>query len=110
MKDYIFKQIGIIETPFEQRTDMPIQAAFSTEEGIVHIFESYESGLTSLEKFSHIILLYVFHKSKKFKLLVKPVLDDKSHGIFAIRGPNRPNHIGLSIVSLIKREKKSIIC
>ncbi len=47
--------------------------------------------------------------SKKYKLLFKPFLDDKSHGIFAIRGSNRPNHIGLSIVSLIKREKNRLI-
>ncbi|MFX1535271.1 MAG: TrmO family methyltransferase [Promethearchaeota archaeon] len=64
MKEYKFKQIGVIETPFEQRTNIPIQAAFSTEKGIVHVFESYETGLTSLENFSHIILLYVFHKSE----------------------------------------------
>ncbi|MFX1252373.1 MAG: tRNA (N6-threonylcarbamoyladenosine(37)-N6)-methyltransferase TrmO [Promethearchaeota archaeon] len=108
MKEFTFNQIGIIETPFERKTDMPIQAAFSNERGIVHIFESYEPGLTSIEKFSHIILLYVFHKSQKFKLLAKPFLDNKSHGIFAIRGPNRPNHIGLSIVSLIKREKNRL--
>lgn len=33
-----------------------------------------------------------------------PFLDDDAHGIFATRNPRRPNHLGLTVVTLQKRE------
>jgi tRNA-Thr(GGU) m(6)t(6)A37 methyltransferase TsaA len=50
--------------------------------------------------FSHLILIYSFNRSKDEKLISKPFLEDEDHGIFAIRSPHRPNHIGISIVKL----------
>ena len=35
---------------------------------------------------------------------MKPYLGDQPHGIFATRGPHRPNPLGFSLVRLIKRE------
>ena len=32
--------------------------------------------------------------------MAKPYLEDKSRGVFAIRSPLRPNHIGFSIVKI----------
>ena len=55
-------------------------------------------------EFSHIILIYHFHLSKRYSLKVKPDLDDKLHGVFATRAPSRPNPIGISIVQLTKIE------
>jgi tRNA-Thr(GGU) m(6)t(6)A37 methyltransferase TsaA len=60
--------------------------------------------LQDIEGFSHIILLYWLHKANPEKLLVKPFLEDVTHGIFATRFPQRPNSIGLSIVKLTSRE------
>jgi tRNA-Thr(GGU) m(6)t(6)A37 methyltransferase TsaA len=54
-----------------------------------------------LEGFSHIILVYHFHRIKNINLLVKPFMDDLIHGIFATRSPARPNTIGISTVHLI---------
>jgi tRNA-Thr(GGU) m(6)t(6)A37 methyltransferase TsaA len=67
----------------------------------VEVFPEFTEGLYSLEGFSHIILLYIFHKSDGYKLQVKPFLDDKLHGVFSTRYPFRPNPIGLSIVRLL---------
>ena len=53
-----------------------------------------------MEGFSHIILLYHFHKVTATHLTVKPFLDDQIHGVFATRAPARPNKIGLSVVKL----------
>lgn len=51
--------------------------------------------------FSHLYLLYHFHRAGAMRLEVRPFLQDESRGIFATRGPYRPNPIGLSIVRLI---------
>ncbi|MDY6932399.1 MAG: tRNA (N6-threonylcarbamoyladenosine(37)-N6)-methyltransferase TrmO, partial [Halobacteriota archaeon] len=66
------------------------------------IFEEYEEGLSDLDGFSHIILIFAFHKSNGFSLKVKPFLDDSVRGLFATRSPRRPNKIGMSIVNLIE--------
>ena len=96
--------IGIIHSPYQEKEDIPIQGVFNPEgEGTIEVFDEYAEGLTDLEGFSHIQIVYHFHKSKEFSLLAKPFLEDKLHGIFAIRSPHRPNHLGVSVVRLLKR-------
>jgi tRNA-Thr(GGU) m(6)t(6)A37 methyltransferase TsaA len=97
--------IGVINTPFKEKKNMPIQPAGANGiEGRVEVFTEYRDGLRDLAGFSHIILLYHFHKSKKFNLQVVPFLDTEPRGLFATRAPNRPNPIGLSVVQLDKIE------
>jgi tRNA-Thr(GGU) m(6)t(6)A37 methyltransferase TsaA len=72
--------------------------------GTVDVFEKYHAGLKDIEGFSHIILIYHFHLSKGYSLEVKPFMDEEAHGIFATRGPARPNPIGISTVHLVKVE------
>jgi len=99
----IFDPIGIIHSPFSKTKDMPIQpAGASGIKGEVAVFEKFRPGLKDLEGFSHIILLYHFHKSHSFNLHVIPFLDNKLRGLFATRAPKRPNSIGLSVVQLNK--------
>ena len=63
--------IGIIETPFKGREGMPIQPSGATDvKGKIHIAPEYEQGLTDIEGFSHLILLYHFHKSNGFDLQI----------------------------------------
>jgi len=71
--------------------------------GTIEVFEKYAEGLTDVEGFSHLLVIYFFHKSKDFSLLAKPFLEDKLHGIFAIRSPHRPNHLRVSVVKLLER-------
>jgi len=93
--------IGIIHTPFSDPVGMPIQPAGATDtSGTIEIFEEYQDGLKDLDAFSHIILLYVFHRSTGYKLQVVPFMDTTPHGLFATRAPKRPNPIGLSVVPL----------
>jgi len=97
--------IGIIHSPFKEKQKTPIQPFKSKAVGRVEVFEKYAAGLKDITGFSHIILLFRFHKSRGYKLLVKPFLDDKKHGLFATRSPFRPNKIGMSVVRLIKVKK-----
>jgi len=99
------KPIGIIHSPYQKKEDFPIQGAFKPEGvGTIEVFEEYAEGLTDIEGFSHLLIVYFFHKSKDYNLLAKPFLEDKLHGIFAIRSPRRPNHLGVSVVKLIERK------
>ncbi|MBN2088044.1 tRNA (N6-threonylcarbamoyladenosine(37)-N6)-methyltransferase TrmO [candidate division KSB1 bacterium] len=95
------KPIGIIHTPYFESADIPIQGTFKPDvEGYIQLDEPYLPGLKDLEKFSHAILIYFFHRSPDERLEGKPYLEDEKHGIFAIRSPHRPNHLGFSIVRL----------
>jgi tRNA-Thr(GGU) m(6)t(6)A37 methyltransferase TsaA len=95
--------IGIIHTPHKDPKGTPIQPTGATEfEGVIELEPKYREGLQDLDGFSHIILLYQFHKSKQYNLSVKPYMDTKQRGLFATRYPARPNSIGLSVVRLKK--------
>jgi tRNA-Thr(GGU) m(6)t(6)A37 methyltransferase TsaA len=98
-----FEPIGIIHTPFVGKEGMPIQPPGAAGiKGTVEVFEKYRPGLKDLDGFSHIILVYTFHKAKGFELQVVPFMDSKHRGLFATRAPKRPNPIGLSVVKLNK--------
>jgi len=108
-KEIRLEPIGLIHTPYRDAKGMPIQGRFKKDVvGQVEILPKYQRGLKDIEGFSHLILIYYFDKAKKKKLIGKPFLEDKLHGIFAIRSPMRPNHIGFSIVKLEKVENNVI--
>lgn len=100
-----YKSIGVIKTPFKEREGMPIQPTGAKGiVGQIEIKDEFLEGLTDLDGFSHIILIYHFHKIKEFELILKPFMDDKKHGVFSTRAPKRPNAIGFSVVKLNKIE------
>jgi tRNA-Thr(GGU) m(6)t(6)A37 methyltransferase TsaA len=101
-----YQPIGIIHTPFENPVGMPIQPAGAAGiSGSVQLFPEYAAGLQDLAGFSHIILLYHFHRSAGFDLMTTPFMGKQEHGLFATRTPRRPNPIGLSTVKLISVEE-----
>ena len=109
MEKIIIKPIGYIRSPYKNFEDIPIQSKFrNTVQAILELKKQYEPGLKDLNDFSHAFLLYYFHKSKKVVLVGKPYLEDKEHGVFSIRTPHRPNHIGVSVVKIDKIEKNKV--
>ena len=105
LKTIRYTPIGIIHSPFREPVGVPIQAAAARGiRGTVEIYQEYSDGLEDIDGFSHLILIYEFHLAGKRSLKVKPFMDDREHGVFATRAPNRPNPIGFSVVKLIKQE------
>jgi tRNA-Thr(GGU) m(6)t(6)A37 methyltransferase TsaA len=102
MREISYKPIGIIHSPFNDVSAMPIQptGALGTK-GTVDLFADYSAGLKDIEGFSHIILIYHFHLSRGYALQTRPFLEEEIHGIFAMRAPSRPNPIGISVVRLV---------
>jgi tRNA-Thr(GGU) m(6)t(6)A37 methyltransferase TsaA len=101
--EYTMKPIGVIHSPFTDKSQTPIQASRSRAVGQVEVYPEFSEGLQDVEGFSHLILLYAFHCSSGYTLRVKPFLDDQWRGLFATRYPCRPNPLGLSVVRLLER-------
>ena len=102
--DYKMHPIGVIHSPYTEKSETPIQPSRSQAIGTVELYPKFADGLQDIEGFSHLILLYVFHRSSEYSLQVTPFLDDQTRGLFATRYPCRPNPIGLSTVRLISRD------
>ena len=104
-----FHPIGIIHTPFKDIKGMPIQPPGAAGiRGTVELKPKFAEGLKDLDGFSHIILIYHFHRVQESKLTVVPFLDPRPHGVFATRAPKRPNPIGLSVVRLLRVERNTL--
>ncbi|MBW2056710.1 MAG: tRNA (N6-threonylcarbamoyladenosine(37)-N6)-methyltransferase TrmO [Deltaproteobacteria bacterium] len=101
--EILLKPIGVIHSPFTDKTGIPVQSFHSDELGWVEVNKEYERGLRDLEGFSHIILLY-YYETGETRLEVKPVLGTRTHGIFATRDLRRPNRLGFSVVRLLEKK------
>ncbi|VBB44693.1 conserved hypothetical protein [uncultured Paludibacter sp.] len=101
--------IGTIHTPHKSIDNIPIQpiAAEGTK-GHIELLPEYVKGLKDMEGFSHITLIYHFHKINGYELKVIPFMDTVERGIFACKAPKRPNAIGISTVKLLGIENNII--
>ena len=109
MEQIIIHPIGKICSPYKESTDIPIQGTFKSDvEAWIELKDKYAGGLKNLDEFSHAIILYYFHKSQREEIEGRPFLEQDKHGIFAIRSPHRPNHIGLSIVKIKRIEANKL--
>jgi tRNA-Thr(GGU) m(6)t(6)A37 methyltransferase TsaA len=97
--------IGHIRSSYQNTQQVPKGLGAQHEaEGILDVLPQYEVGLTDIEGFSHLIVIWVFDRAGGFELLGTPPSDNRPHGVFATRSPRRPNPIGLTVVELIRRE------
>jgi tRNA-Thr(GGU) m(6)t(6)A37 methyltransferase TsaA len=100
--EILYWTIGIIHSEHTIAEETPIQPVYAKGcKGYVELYPEFVDGLRDLSGFSHIYLIYHFHKSREVKLIVKPYLQDVDRGIFSTRAPFRPNPIGLSVVELL---------
>jgi len=105
MKSFTMKPIGFVRSPHTDTSQIPRGAgAKHTTEGTIEIRPDLEPGLQDLDGFSHLFVVWVFHRSEGYELVGTSPTDNKPHGVFATRSPRRPNPIGLSVVELLRRE------
>jgi tRNA-Thr(GGU) m(6)t(6)A37 methyltransferase TsaA len=106
LKELTHKVIGVVRNAIKEpgrRSDL--QEITSD----VVLYPEYAEGLDNLDKYSHAIVIYEFHIDNKPG--PKP-MKQHSHnqeslplvGIFALRGSNRPNRIGLCMTKIVKIE------
>ena len=102
---FSMQPIGYVRSPYKVAQDIPKGLGAKHEaEGLLDVRPEFEVGLTDIEGFSHLFVIWAFDRSEGFNLLGTPPSDDRPHGVFATRSPRRPNPIGLTVVELMSRE------
>jgi tRNA (adenine37-N6)-methyltransferase len=104
---YMFtsQPIGFVSSPYTDTNEIPKGLGAKHEaDGVLTILADFEPGLTDIEGFSHLFVLWEFDRSQGFELLGTPPSDNRPHGVFATRSPRRPNPIALTIVELRRRQ------
>jgi tRNA-Thr(GGU) m(6)t(6)A37 methyltransferase TsaA len=97
--------IGIVRSPYADKVQIPKgPGAQHDAEGTLDIRPDLEAGLTDIEGFSHLYVIWIFDRAEGCDLLSTPPTDDRPHGVFATRAPRRPNPLGLTVVRLLRRE------
>lgn len=101
--------IAIVRTPFTETSQIPKGPDAKHEaEGVIDVDPAFEAGLQDIEGFSHLYVLWHFHRVDGYELTAYPPSDDRPHGVFATRSPRRPNPIGLTVVKLLRREGRRL--
>jgi tRNA-Thr(GGU) m(6)t(6)A37 methyltransferase TsaA len=102
---FTFQPIGYVRSPYSGTSQVPKGPGTQhSAEGRLEIAPEFEEGLTDVEGFSHLFVIWVFHRSEGYALMGVPPTDDRPHGVFATRSPYRPNPIGLTVVEVLGRE------
>ncbi len=99
------RAIGYVRSPFKSTKEVPKGLGAKHEaEGVLDIAPEFEAGLTDIEGFSHLFVIWVFDRAEGYELVGAPPCDNRTHGVFATRSPYRPNPIGLTVVELLGRD------
>jgi tRNA-Thr(GGU) m(6)t(6)A37 methyltransferase TsaA len=102
---FTLQPIGRVTSPYQDAAQVPKGlGAKHDAEGVLNIMPEFELGLTDIEGFSHLFVIWAFDRSQGFALLGTPPSDNRPHGVFATRSPRRPNPIGLTVVELLRRD------
>ena len=109
MSQFHFSAIGFVQTPFADKFGIPRQPGLAAAaKGVIKIKPDpdLKTALRSLEEFSHIWIVFVFHEhgGKDWKPSIRPprLGGSRKVGVLASRSPHRPNPIGISAVALDK--------
>ena len=99
------RPIGFVRSSYRDTKEIPKGFGVTHEaEGVLEILPEFAAGLKDIEGFSHVFVLWAFHRSEGFELVGRPPIDNREHGVFATRSPRRPNPIGLTVVEVLGRD------
>jgi len=102
---FTMRPIGFVGSPYKSASDVPRGlGAQHQAQGELKILPEFELGLTDIEGFSHLYVVWAFDRSEGYELIGKPPTDDREHGVFATRSPYRPNPIAITTVELLRRQ------
>lgn len=105
MGTWKMRSVGYVRSPYADTSQIPKGLGVKhTAEGILEILPEFEAGLKDVDGFSHLIVIWVFHRAEGYNLVGTPPSDTRPHGVFATHSPRRPNPIGVTVVELLGRE------
>ena len=98
------KAIGVVKNEMKETGVRPNIRDIVSE---IELYDSYADGLDRLDEYSHIIVLYHYHmgSNQAPKPIRQHAHNKESYpvvGIFALRGSNRPNRIGIGMVKILE--------
>jgi tRNA-Thr(GGU) m(6)t(6)A37 methyltransferase TsaA len=106
---FTLQPIGFVRSPYTETAAIPKGLGAKHEaEGILELQPEFEPGLTDIDGFSHLFVIWAFDRSDGFELIGRTPADNRPHGVFATRSPRRPNPLGLTVVELLRRENGSL--
>ncbi len=105
MSTITISEIGIVESPYQQKFGIPRQPGLApAAKGKIKLMGEFNTpyAFKSIEQYSHLWLIFVFHQTMEqgWKPLVRPprLGGNVKTGVFATRSTFRPNPLGLSVV------------
>ena len=99
----IINPIGVVHNEIKEPTHEGSEKIISE----ITIDGSLTEVLDNLDEFSHIIILYWIHRSRRpspMKVHPRGNKERAQMGVFATRSPSRPNPIGKATVRLLERK------
>ena len=99
--DITFHPIGVIRSPYNEPEEVPKWGAGPMDiVAEIVMDEKYLEGLADVNQGEKYQVVFSFHKSKEFKLTVPIRGSGPMTGVFSTRSPNRPNSIGISVITV----------
>jgi tRNA (adenine37-N6)-methyltransferase len=99
-----YQPIGVMHCELTDSESAPKFYTESQVSGIIEIYEEYAQGLSGIEDYQYIIVLFHFHKSKGYSLMQRRRGKGELRGVYSLCSPMRPNPIGMSILRLERVE------
>lgn len=115
--EMVIEPIGVIRTGHAERSTTPVQSSLNPDDtGRVELDPRYHDGLAGLHEFDAVWLLTWLGAEHDARASISmrqvPFLltaTGRELGLFAMRGPRRPNPIGLSLVRLVEVEPAGFV-
>jgi tRNA-Thr(GGU) m(6)t(6)A37 methyltransferase TsaA len=105
----VLQPIALVRNGQKEKVDANWRNVISTLELADHL---PEDCLLGIEAFSHLEILFYFHQSNNIILGSEHPQENHSWpcvGIFSQRKKDRPNHLGVSVVNLLRRDGNKLI-
>ncbi len=101
MSDMTLRPIGHLATPWKTIRECPRNGRRPNPAPACQavLLPEFHDGLLRLEGFSHVIVLYWLGPAVAPEMRFTPPFAAEPAGLFATRGPKRPNPIGLSVAA-----------
>ncbi len=111
LANYQVRPIGVVRSPIKRRADAPRSGAEDGPVAQVLIHSEFLAALDGVTVGQEIIILTWLHEARRETLRVHRRSDPANPltGVFATRSPDRPNPIGLHLVTVLGLEPSGLL-
>ena len=109
-RDFQLRPIGVIQSELTDRKNAPRQGDEGAPDAWLDVEEWAADALHRLAVGDEIIVITWLHRAERSVLQVHPRWDPQQrlHGVFATRSPDRPNPLGLHPVTVKRIEGRRL--